>query len=186
MKRTAWIAMAMMATCLSKLSTAARSADDASLQVVGAWARATPSGASVGAAYAEIHAPAGAGDKLLRVTTPAAGRAEIHTHINEDGVMKMRRLEALDVEPGTVVKLEPGGKHLMLFELKAPLTEGETLPLTLTFEKAGDVEVSATIAPIGAKKPSSGMAFDAAESARDKNGSNGKTGSHDGSHSGQD
>ena len=186
MKRTALVAIAAVVVGLSALAPAARSADGAPLRVVGAWARATPGGATVGAAYAEIHTPASAGDKLLRVTTPAAGRAEIHTHVNEDGVMKMRRLEALELEPGTVVKLEPGGKHLMLFDLKAPLSDGATVPLTLTFERAGSIEVTAKIAPIGAKKPNTGSASGAAAGSGDGKNAKDKAGSSAGSSSGHD
>jgi periplasmic copper chaperone A len=115
-----------------------------------AWARATPAGAKVGAAYLEIEVGAKA-DRLVSASTPAAGRAELHTHVHADGVMRMRRLDAVDLKAGESHAFAPGGDHIMLFELKEPLKEGGTLPLTLRFEHAGEVQVNATIAKIGAK-----------------------------------
>lgn len=117
------------------------------------WARATPGGATIAAAYVTIAAKDEAGDTLIGASTPAAGRVEIHTHTMEDGVMKMRRIEKLAVPGGGMTLLKPSGDHIMLFELKAPLKEGDLLPLTLVFEKAGEVKVEATVEPVGAKGP---------------------------------
>ena len=182
MRVAALTAFTVLAAGLWAVPHAVQAAEGDKPRVVEAWARATPGGVTVGAAYAEIHAPATKGDKLVRVTTPAAERAEIHTHVNDGGVMKMRRLEALELAPGSVVKLKPGGKHLMLFGLKAPLAVGGSLPLTLTFEKAGDIEISATIAPIGAKTPNASPTTGAGKGK----GPKGADGSHSGSHSGHD
>lgn len=121
---------------------------------VKAWARATPEGAKVGAAYGEISAKED--DKLVAASSPAAATVEIHTHVHEDGVMKMRRLDALEVKGGETVKLQPGGHHIMLMGLKEPLKDGGSLDLTLTFEKAGAVSVKAPILPVGSKGPESG------------------------------
>lgn len=123
------------------------------ITVVTPWARATPGGAKVGAAYLEVRAAAGAEDRLVGAKSPAAGAVEIHEHVNERGVMKMRRVDGITVPGGQTVSLKPGGHHLMLMDLKRPLKQGEKLPLTLEFEKAGAVAVEATIAPIGAKGP---------------------------------
>lgn len=117
------------------------------------WARATPPGATVGAAYLEIQASKSGGDKLVGARTDVAGRAEIHTHEHSDGVMRMKQVEALPVKAGKSVVLKPSGDHIMLLDLKRPLKEGDLLKLTLTFEKAGDIEVEATVEPIGAKGP---------------------------------
>ncbi len=142
------------------------------------WARATPGGATVGAAFFQLKAPVGAGDRLLSVASPLAGRAEIHTHIEEQGVMKMRRLDSLDVLAGKSVILRPAGDHIMLFDLKAPLKEGDLLPLTLTFEKSGDIKIEANIEPVGAKGPH-GL-----EHQPDDDAAGSDEGSHSGSHSG--
>lgn len=136
-------------TAAATLFTAHLYADEKPAHEITAWARATPGGVKVGAAYGTIK-PA-ADDRLIAVSTPAAKRSEIHTHKDEDGVMKMRRIDGLDVKSGQHHKLAPGGDHLMLFDLAAPLKEGDTLPLTLKFEKAGDVTVNASVKPIGAR-----------------------------------
>jgi copper(I)-binding protein len=119
------------------------------ITVIAPWARATPGSAKVGGAYLELKA-AGAGDRLISATSTVAGTVEIHEHVNEGGVMKMRRVDGLAVPAGGSVTLKPGGYHLMLMDLKRPLKQGDKLQLTLTFEKAGTVAVEGPIAPIGA------------------------------------
>ncbi len=123
------------------------------LTVAHPWARATPGGATIGAAYVEIKAKEGASDALVSASSPAAGRVEIHTHTMDGGVMKMRQIEKLAIPAGGSAVMKPSGDHIMLFDLKAPLKEGETVPITLVFEKAGPVTVEATIEPVGAKGP---------------------------------
>jgi hypothetical protein len=76
--------------------------------------------------------------------------AELHESFTDQGVSKMRPMQSLTVAPGQPVTLVPGGYHIMLMNLKQPLTEGQTVPLTLTFEKAGPVKVSAMVAKAGA------------------------------------
>jgi hypothetical protein len=116
------------------------------------WARATPGGATVGGAFLEIRTT-GQGDRLIGAASPAAGMVEIHNHIMENGVAKMRRVEAIAIKGGTSVVLKPGGYHVMLMDLKQPLKEGDTLKLTLQFERAGDIEVAAKVEAIGSKGP---------------------------------
>lgn len=123
------------------------------IEVAHPWARATPGGASVGAAYLEIKSTDANGDKLVSASSPAAGRVELHTHEHADGVMRMRRLESVEVPPQSTVLFAPSGYHVMLLDLKKPLVEGDLLPLTFVFEKAGPITVDATIEPIGAKGP---------------------------------
>ncbi len=117
------------------------------------WARATPPGAKVGAAYVEIAASKTGGDKLLGARADVAGRVEIHTHKHDGGVMKMEQIENLPVAAGASVVLKPAGDHIMLMDLKKPLVEGDLLALTLLFEKAGEIKVEATVEPVGAKGP---------------------------------
>ncbi len=117
------------------------------------WARATPPGATVGAAYLEIAASKKGDDKLIGGRSEIAGRLEIHTHERDGDVMKMKQVAALPVKAGKSVVLKPAGDHVMLMDLKRPLVEGDLLKLTLTFEKAGDVEIEATVEPVGAKGP---------------------------------
>ncbi len=117
------------------------------------WARATPGGSTVGVAFMEIKTAAGTTDRLVSASSPVAGRVEVHTHIMEGDVMKMRRLEALDLKPGESHILKPAGEHMMLFDLKQPLKEGDLVKLTLVFEKAGPIEVEGSVEPIGAMGP---------------------------------
>lgn len=117
------------------------------------WARATPGGAKVGAAYLMIKAAQGGADKLIGGRADIAGRVELHSHVHEAGVMRMRRVDFVSIPAGGEVVFRPSGYHIMLMDLKKPLKEGDLLPLTLVFEKSGEVTVEATVEPIGAKGP---------------------------------
>lgn len=119
------------------------------LHVVDPWARpATPPRA--GAAYLVVGDDGTAGDRLTAARTEVAGRVELHTHVNDNGIMRMRPVEggAMVVPPGGHLEMAPGGLHLMLMDLKRPLKAGETFPLTLVFEKSGEVTV-----PVSVKAP---------------------------------
>ena len=116
------------------------------------WARATAGNASTGAAYMTIESAAP--DKLVGASTPIAGRAELHEHVDQGGVMRMRSVDAVPVRPGTPTVLKPGGLHVMLMELKRPLKEGDSFPLTLRFERAGPREVMVRVEKAGAIKSS--------------------------------
>jgi periplasmic copper chaperone A len=118
------------------------------------WARATPGGSTIGAAYVELSGIKSAqGDKLVGASSPVAGRIEIHTHLMEDGVMKMRKVDSIAIPSGEARKLSPGGDHLMMFDLKAPLKQGEVFPLTLKFDASGEITVDAVIESVGAMAP---------------------------------
>ena len=114
------------------------------------WVRATPGGATLTAAFMEIKTGAGIADKLVAASSPSAGRVEVHTHIKDGDIMKMRRVDTLELKPGETRIMAPSGDHVMLFDLKAPLKTGDVVRLTLTFEKAGPIEVEAKVEPIGA------------------------------------
>lgn len=117
------------------------------IAVTDAWARASVT--STGAAYVTIENKGSADDTLVEAGSPVAERVEIHDMTMEGMVMKMRRLDALPVPAGGSVALAPGGKHIMLIGLAEPLSEGMSVPLTLVFEGAGEVEVSAPVRPAG-------------------------------------
>jgi hypothetical protein len=80
-------------------------------------------------------------DSLVSASTPVAEKAELHTHLVENGVMKMRPVDGINIAPNSTIELNPGGLHIMLMGVKAPLKEGATFPLTLTFQKAGTISV---------------------------------------------
>src|SRR5262245_13356343 len=104
------------------------------------WSRATPNGAKIGTGYFTIENKGTAPDRLVAVSADVAGKVEVHQMAMNNGVMTMRPVgDGLTIDPGKTVKLAPGGNHLMMFDLKNPLKQGDTLPITLTFEKAGKV-----------------------------------------------
>lgn len=122
------------------------------LTLSGPFTRATPPGAPVAGGFLTV-ANAGADDRLVAARVDFAGRAEIHEMAMEGDVMKMRQLsDGLAIPAGATVELKPGGYHLMFMDLKQPLVEGETVKVTLQFEKAGEVEVPMTVGPMNAGK----------------------------------
>lgn len=125
-----------------------------SLTLAHPWTRQTPPGAKVGGGYLAISNAGTTPDRLLGGTTPAAGRLEIHHMKLEGDVMRMRQAgEGLPIPPRGRVELKPGGYHIMLVGLKAPLVQGAMVPATLRFAKAGDVKVMFKVEPLGAAAP---------------------------------
>ncbi|GIL37874.1 copper chaperone PCu(A)C [Roseiterribacter gracilis] len=116
------------------------------------WSRATAVGQSVGAGFVTLRNPGDTSDKLVSASSDAAAKVELHTHINDNGVMKMRAVPEIEVPAKGSVTLAPSGFHLMLMGLKAPLTEGQHVPVTLVFEKAGAVTTHLMVAGPGAKE----------------------------------
>ncbi len=124
------------------------------LVITQAWSRATPGGAKIGGAYLTIENKGSAPDRLIGGSADIAGKVEVHEMAIENGVMKMRALDkGLTIEPGKTVKLAPGGYHLMMFDLKSPLKQGDKVPVTLEFEKAGKAQISLDIESVGAQAP---------------------------------
>ncbi|GAB4365407.1 MAG: hypothetical protein Kow00114_22630 [Kiloniellaceae bacterium] len=111
------------------------------------WARASAGPARNSAAFMTIH-NAGDADRLLAAAADVSERVELHTHMMEGNVMKMRQVEAIEVPANGTAELQPGGFHVMLIGLKAPLKEGESFPLTLTFEKAGTITLDIAVEAI--------------------------------------
>jgi copper(I)-binding protein len=119
-----------------------------------AWSRATPGGAKIGGGYLTIENRGSMPDRLIGGTWDGGAKVEVHEMAVNDGVMTMRPLDqGLGIEPGKTVKLAPGGIHLMLFDLKSPLKQGENVPVTLEFEKAGKVMFSLNVEGVGAQGP---------------------------------
>lgn len=127
------------------------------LTIEAPWARATPGGAKVAGGFMKITNNGKEPDRLVGGSVPFAARFEVHEMAMEGGVMKMRHLaKGLEIKPGEAIELKPGGYHLMFMELKSGLREGQTVKGTLTFEKAGKVEVEYQVGPIGGGAPRSG------------------------------
>ena len=129
------------------LAQGAQAADG--IQVTEPWARATGKTARSAVAYLSVENTGDAADTLVAASTPAAGRVALHTHIKDGDVMRMRAVQSIEVGPRSKVRLQPGGLHLMLTELKGPLAEGSHFPLTLRFEKAGEVTVEVAVQGAG-------------------------------------
>ena len=127
------------------------------LVITQAWSRATPSGAKIAGGYLTIENKGTAADRLVGGSGNIAGKVEVHEMAVNNGVMTMRPLDkGLAIEPGKTVKLAPGGYHLMMFDLKGPFKQGEKVPVTLEFEKAGKVTLSLDVQGVGAQAPASG------------------------------
>lgn len=118
------------------------------------WSRETAPGQTTGGGYMTIRNTGGAADRLIGGSSPVAREVQIHTVDMSDGVMRMRELaDGLEIPAGQTVALEPGGYHLMLMGLEAPLARDVPVPLTLQFEQAGSVEVELSVQPAGAEAP---------------------------------
>ena len=126
-------------------------AQGTSIQVEQPWARATPAGASTGAVYLTIANKSHDADRLLGASSDVADKSQIHQMKVVSGTMEMHEVSGgLPVPAGGSVELKPGSYHVMLIGLKKPLKDGETIPLTLDFEKAGKVSITVPIRAMGA------------------------------------
>ena len=130
---------------LLALSVPAWAADTAIIHVKEPWARESPPTVTNGAAYMTLVNTGKAADRLIGASGEVSATVELHTHLMEGGVMKMRPIKAIEVNPGEPAVLRPGGLHIMLIGLKKPLVAGQTFPLRLRFEQAGEIPVNVTV-----------------------------------------
>lgn len=151
-------AVALVAAVAFAPSAYADTAKPSPIKVEAPWARPTPGRAKNGAAFMTLVNTGDAADSLVSATSDVADRTEVHAHIMDGGVMRMRKVDGIEVVPGSPTVLKPGGLHVMFLGLKKPLKVGETVAVTLTFEKAGKVDVRIPVAnaPVGAEKGASG------------------------------
>jgi periplasmic copper chaperone A len=148
------IAGAALLAALSLTSAHAEEVRAGDLVISQAWSRATPNGAKIAGGYLTIENKGSAPDRLIGGAGDIAGKVEVHEMAMNNGVMTMRPLEkGLTIEPGKTVKLAPGGYHLMMFDLKGQLKQGDKVPITLEFEKAGKVTLSFEVQGVGAQAP---------------------------------
>lgn len=112
------------------------------LTISSGWMREPPAGAPSAAGYLTIENAGGAQDALIAARSPRAGHVELHDMKHENGMMMMTPIDSLVVTPQAKVELAPGGKHLMFFDLTAPIKAGEDVPVTLVFAKHGEVTVT--------------------------------------------
>lgn len=123
------------------------------LTVEFAWARASAGPAKAGAAYVSIRNASTTADRLVAASTPVSRSATLHTHVMTGNMMRMRPVDGLPIAPSATLTLKPGGDHLMLMGLRASLKKGGHFPLTLRFEKAGEITVTVTVQGVGARGP---------------------------------
>jgi len=131
------------------------SSGSASIVVADPWARASSATASAGAAYMKIENTGSAADALIGASSPAATTAEVHETLamgspapgasGDGGMMGMRPIARLEIPAGGSVELKPGSYHIMLIGLKHDLKPGDTIEITLKFERVGEIKVTATV-----------------------------------------
>ena len=127
--KTLWLALVLAA------SPAA-----AQIKVENGWARATAPGMKIAAGYMTLHNAAAMPDRLVAASSPAAEKVETHVTVKEGEVFRMREVKGYEVPARGSFELKPGGAHLMFVNIKAPFKEGAKVPLTLRFERAGEVK----------------------------------------------
>lgn len=154
-------ALLLAALCACTLNAAAHEYQAGQLHIDHPWSRAMPPVAPTIAAYFAVHNEGKTADRLLGADTPIAARAELHEHVHgADGMMKMQQVQAVDVPVGGEARFAPGGYHVMLFELNKRPALGERFPLTLHFEKAGDVQVEVAVQADAPAANAPGMKMD--------------------------
>jgi hypothetical protein len=157
MTRFAFIAAAVLAVLMA-MPAQAEDVSAGAMKITGAWARATPKGASVGGGYLTITNTGTTPDKLYGGASDASSRVEIHTMSMDNGVMRMRKADnGVEIQPGQSITFSPSGYHLMFIGLKTPFDEGKHIMATLQFEKAGKANVDFAVKGLGAQGPGTAM-----------------------------
>ncbi len=145
------------AACFCVAGAYAQDYTQGGIKVANPWTRSTPAGGKNAAVFLEITGTGNQADRLVAARSPAASRAELHTHTMENGIAKMHKVDGIVIPAGKSVMLAPDGFHIMLFDLKEPLKQGGTAPLTLVFEKAGTIPIEASVEPLSARGPAASM-----------------------------
>jgi periplasmic copper chaperone A len=149
----------LVASLVALLATVANAKDfkAGDLEIDNPWSRAIPKGASAAAGYMTIKNTGTAPDRLVGISAPVAGKIEVHEMSMDNGVMKMGPVAGgLEIKPGATVELKPGSFHLMMTNIKQPIEKGKPFTATLTFEKAGTVDVEFAVEGVGATSPAAG------------------------------
>lgn len=141
------------ALTLAAASAWAGTAADA-VSVADPYVRAVPAGQTTTAAFMVLKNSDAKAHTLVKADNPASKASELHTHLMENGVMQMRPVKQIDVAAKGETKLQPGGLHIMMIGLKAPIKAGDTIPLTLTFEDGSSKKVDAKVGMPGGEMKS--------------------------------
>ena len=147
MKRFLPVALFCLAAALPQTAPMALAAEG-ELVVESPYVRLVPPNAPASGAFMLISNRGGSDRQLVKAESPAARIVELHTHINEDGVMKMRAVPAIGIKAQGQTQLKPGSFHVMLIELKQPLREGDVVPITLDFDDGTRLKVDAPVQKI--------------------------------------
>jgi len=146
----------LLAAALTPIAGAAFARDSiteaGALRILNPWTRAAGQGMQ-GGGFLVIRNTGATPDRLVSASSPAAGRMELHTHIRDGDVMRMRPVNDIPIPANAEVSLQPGGLHLMLIGLTAPMNAGQSIPVTLRFERAGDVTVQLAVQAAGVRQP---------------------------------
>lgn len=134
---------AALAACLPLGAWAAGAADN--VAVVDPYVRMVPPGAMATAAFMVLKNSGSKDVKLVKAENSVSKVTELHTHLNEGGMMKMRQVPAIDIKAKGEAVLEPGGLHVMMIDLKAPLKEGDKVTVTLGFDDGSSKKIEAPI-----------------------------------------
>jgi copper(I)-binding protein len=121
----------------------AGAADNVSVQ--DPYVRLAPPNAAATAAFMVIRNTGDKDVKVVKADNPVSKATELHTHLNEGGVMKMRPVQAIEIRAKGEAVLRPGGLHVMMIDLKAPMKEGDSVPITLTFDDGSSKQVDAKV-----------------------------------------
>lgn len=140
----------LIVTLLALAAMACGQATREPVVIKDAWSNATPVGASVAVVYLEI--TAGEADTLLSASTTVADHIEMHTSSEENGMMRMRPLQTVQLAPGEPFTFAPGGAHFMLMGLRQPLAAGLRFPMTLHFQKGGSRTVQVQVVEPGSRQ----------------------------------
>jgi periplasmic copper chaperone A len=145
-----WLAASLM---MQPHAAIAHGCKVGALEIEHPWARALPAVSKNGAVYLEIQNTGDEPDRLVRASSPIAETAEVHATENDSGILRMHEQQGLLIAPNDSLIFQPGGLHIMLNGLRAPLNAGETFPLTLQFENVGSVELEIRIERTSGRQP---------------------------------
>lgn len=133
------------------VSAGAARGEDAGLRIEAPWVRLAPPGAAATGAFMRIENSGASDRQLVRADSPVAQTVELHTHINENGMMKMRAVPSIAIKAGGTTELKPGSYHVMLIGMKQALKDGDSVPITLTFDNGSQQQIQAPARPIHAE-----------------------------------
>jgi copper(I)-binding protein len=122
----------------------------AQVEIERPWIRATAPGVKIAAGYLTVRNKSSSADRLVGGTSPVAARVETHVHIKDGDVLRMREVKGYEVPANGTLELKPGGAHLMFVEVKQPLKEGDKVPVTLRFERAGEITLNFDVGRLAA------------------------------------